>query len=109
MKTLIIVIFLCLGYSANAQTVQTPDTACKYQADFIKTDTAANTITLYGKAMFETSKVKFKADLITINTSTSQVTANGSLEFSAPRLASSLKSTNKILKYIIGEDTVYIE
>ncbi len=113
MKNIILVFFVFITYNSFAQKPVDSFMSEKlnYTAeDSVVSDTKNNTIHLYGKATFEYDKVSFEADEVLIDKNTKKVIATGLTAIRyVPAVKSSANSTNKILRYTIGESIVVVE
>ena len=113
MKNLTLILFVFIAYNCFAQKPQNNflPKDIKYSAeDSVVSDAKTNTIRLYGKATFEDDKVNFKADEIVIYKNTKKVIATGLIAIVyVPAVKTFVKSTNKILRYTMGEGIVVVE
>lgn len=113
MKNIALIFFLFITFNSFAQKPAYNFLLgeLKYSAeDSVVTDTKNNTIHLYGKADFKYGQVHFKAEEVIIDRNTKNVIATGLIAIvSVPAVRSSASSTNKILRYTMGEAIVAVE
>ena len=113
MKNIALIFFLFITFNSFAQ--KPADSfmlgELKYSAeDSVVTDMNRNTVHLYGKADFKHGLVHFKADEVIINKNTNKVIARGMIAIvSVPSIRSSTNSTNRLLRYTMGDAIVIVE
>ncbi len=113
MKTLLIVSFVLItlkGFSQEYTNPKKPDNA-KYSAkDSVVTDQRNDMLSLYGDVNFQIDQLSLQADKVVFDRKNHQVLVTGLKSYTFPYKVRIDKGLKKgILKYKLGDDTVFIE
>ena len=113
MKNLILVLFVTIASSSYGQKKidLLKLTMPKFSAtDSIKIDEKNKIINLYGNVNFETEKLRITANQVFLDQKTNKLLATGLKDYSfTDKVNIAKNSKNTVLKYTIGEDTIFIE
>jgi len=107
---LLFVLIACKGYAQDTDPNPTKSDV-KYSAqDSIVTNAKSQTVQLFGKAKISSAGFEVNANEIIFDKKNNQITAKGLDKYSFDKkLIVSNSTKNRILKYKIGSDTVFIE